>query len=119
MRQYAEHGCSKRWHWRKPACVGYNSDRKKAHIGSDFDNFRQQDGLLAEWEAGALRRVVTWQIQQEKKRRRISRAKLASRMKTSRATLDQLFAEGETPVTLQFLERAAPALGRKLKVELA
>ena len=92
---------------------------KKAHIGSNFDDFLQQDGLLAECEAGALRRVVTWQIEQEMKRRRISRAKLASRMKTNRTTLDQLFAEEETPMTLQLLERAALALGRKLKVELA
>mgnify|MGYP001567830394 CR=1 FL=1 len=30
---------------------------KKAHIGSDFDSFLEQDGLLAECEAGALRRV--------------------------------------------------------------
>jgi len=34
---------------------------KKAHLGSNFDNFLQQEGLLAECEAGALRRVVTWQ----------------------------------------------------------
>jgi len=92
---------------------------KKAHIGSNFDDFLQEEGLLADCEAGALRRVVTWQIEQEMKRRRISRTKLASRMKTSRATLDQLFAENETPMTLQLLERAALALGRKLKVELA
>jgi DNA-binding Xre family transcriptional regulator len=92
---------------------------KKAHIGSDFDDFLQQDGLLAECEAGALRRVVTWQIEQEMKRRRISRTTLAIRMKTSRTTLDRLFTEEETPVTLQLLERAALALGRKLKVELA
>jgi antitoxin HicB len=92
---------------------------KKAHIGSNFDDFLQEDGLLAECEAGALRRVVTWQIEQEMKRRRISRAKLASRMKTSRTTLDQLFSQEESPLTLQLLERAALALGRKLKVELA
>jgi len=53
------------------------------------------------------------------KRRKISRARLASRMKTSRATLDRLFAQNESAVTLQLLERAALALGRKLKVELA
>lgn len=41
---------------------------KKAHIGSNFDDFLQQDGLLAECEAGAFRRVVTWQIEQEMKR---------------------------------------------------
>ena len=92
---------------------------KKAHIGSNFDDFLQQEGLLADCEAGALRRVVTWQIEQEMKRRRISRTTLASKMKTSRTTLDQLFANGESPVTFQLLERAALALGRKLKVELA
>ena len=53
------------------------------------------------------------------KRRKISRAKLASRMKTSRAALDRLFAQDESSVSLQLLERAALALGRKLKVELA
>ncbi len=92
---------------------------KKAHIGSNFDDFLQQDGLLAECAASAHRRVVTWQIKQEMKRRRISRTNLASRMKTSRTTLDLLFDENETPATFQLLERAALALGRKLKVELA
>ena len=53
------------------------------------------------------------------KRRKISRAKLASRMKTNRATLDRLFAQNESSVTLQLLEQAALALGRKLKIELA
>jgi hypothetical protein len=53
------------------------------------------------------------------KRRRISRTKLASRMKTRRDVLDRLFAADESSVTLQVLEQAALALGRKLKVELA
>ena len=30
---------------------------KKAHIGSDFDSFLQQDGPLAECEASARRQV--------------------------------------------------------------
>jgi hypothetical protein len=41
--------------------------------------------LLAECEAGALKRVVAWRIEQEMKRRKISRAKLATRMKANRA----------------------------------
>ena len=91
---------------------------KQAHIGSDFDDFLKQDGLLAECEAGALKRVVAWQIEREMKRRKISRAKLASRIKTNRATLDRLFARNESSLTLQLLEQAALALGRKLKIEL-
>ena len=92
---------------------------KQAHIGSDFDNFLQASGLQADCEAGALKRVIAWQIEREMKRRRISRAKLASRMKTSPAKLDRLFSGNESTVTLQLLEQAALALGRKLKVELA
>jgi hypothetical protein len=89
------------------------------HIGSNFDDFLQQEGLLAECEAGALKRVVAWQIEREMKRRRITRAKLASRMKTSRNVLNRLFSENDSAVSLQLLEQAALALGRKLKVELA
>ena len=92
---------------------------KKAHIGSDFDDFLRDEGLLAECEAGAFQRVVTWQLEQEMKRRRVSRATLASRMKTDRPTLDRLFASDASTVSLQLLERAALALGRRLKVELA
>ena len=92
---------------------------KEQHIGSDFDDFLKQDGSLAECEAGALKRVVAWQIEREMKRRRISRAKLASRMKASPAALDRLFAPDQSSVTIQLLEHVALALGCKLKVELA
>lgn len=92
---------------------------KREHVGSEFDDFLKQDGLLAECEAGAFKRVVTWQLEQEMKRRKISRAKLATRMKISRSTVDGMFAPDEPSITLHLLERAALALGRKLKVELA
>lgn len=92
---------------------------KRAHVGSDFDDFLKQDGLLAECEAGALKRVVAWQLEQEMKRRKISRAKLATRMNTTRSSVDGLFPRDESSVTLQLLEQAALALGRKLKLELA
>jgi len=35
---------------------------KQENLGSDFDGFLKQDGLLAECEAGALKRVVAWQM---------------------------------------------------------
>ena len=92
---------------------------KKEHVGSDFDAFLQEEGLLAECEATALKRVLAWQFEQEMKRRKISRASLASKMKTDRATLDGLFSDSDSPVTLELLEQAALALGRRLKIELA
>lgn len=91
----------------------------RRHVGSNLDDFLDGEGLLAECEAGALKRVVAWQLEREMKRRRISRAKLASRMKTKRSTLNRLFSQDDSVVSLQLLEQAALALGRKLKVELA
>jgi len=91
----------------------------KRHLGSELDEFLKEEGLLAECEATALQRVVIWQLDQEMKRRRITRAKLATRMKTDRNTLNRLFSKDDSTVSLQLLERAALALGRKLKVELA
>lgn len=75
--------------------------------------------ILAECEAGALKRAVPRQIERETKRRKMSRAKPAMRMKTNREAIDRLLAPDEPSVTLQLLEQAALALGRKLKVELA
>ena len=92
---------------------------KQEHIGSNFEDFLKQDGLLAKCEAGALKRVVAGQIEREMKHRKSSRAKLASRMRTNRATLDRLFSQNDSSVTLQLLEQAALALGRKLKIEEA
>jgi antitoxin HicB len=91
---------------------------KQEHIGSDFDDFLDAEHLLAECEAGALKRVIAWQIEQEMKRRKISRAKLANRMKTNRAKVDRLFSRKNLSVTLELLEQAALALEQKLRVEL-
>jgi len=68
---------------------------KQEHVGSDFDDFLKQDGLLAECEAGALKRVVAWQIERQTKLNFPRQAR--QRMKTKRATLDRLFAKTNLP----------------------
>lgn len=50
-----------------------------AHIGSDLDTFLRQEGLIAECEAGATRRVATWQIEKKARGCRSSRVKPARR----------------------------------------
>jgi hypothetical protein len=34
---------------------------RNPHIGSSFDDFLEQEGIRAEAESGALKRVIAWQ----------------------------------------------------------
>ena len=34
------------------------------HIGSNFDDFLEEEGLLAETQAEASKRVIAWKIQE-------------------------------------------------------
>jgi DNA-binding Xre family transcriptional regulator len=92
---------------------------KKEHIGSKFDDFLREEHLLESAQATAAKRVIAFQIAEEMKRRKLTKAEMATRMKTSRAALERLLDPGNRSVTISTLERAASALGKKLKVELA
>ena len=89
------------------------------HSGSNFDDFLKDEGLLADAEATAIKRVVAFQIEQEMQKTKLTKTELANKMHTSRSALDRLLDPRNVSVTLQTLERAALALGKRLKVELA
>ena len=91
----------------------------KQHIGSNFDEVLREEHLLDFAQATAVKRVIAFQIAQEMKRRKLTKSEMASRMKTSRAVLERLLDSRNRSVTISTLERAASALGKKLKVELA
>ena len=93
--------------------------KKKQHIGSNFDDFLREEGLLAEVEATAVKRVIAYQIEKEMTKRQISKSALARVMRTSRSSLDRLLDPENASVTLLTLESAALALGKRLKVQLA
>ncbi len=92
---------------------------KNARMGSKFDDFLEQEGLRADVEAAAIKRVIAYQIEKEMKRAKLSKAAMALRMRTSRSALDRLLDPTNMSVTLQTLERAALALGKDLEVKLA
>ena len=91
---------------------------KNKYIGSNFDEFLQEEGLLAETEAVAIKRVIAYQIKREMAERHISKSALARMMRTSRSSLDRLLDPENPSVTLLTLESVAFALGKRLKVQL-
>jgi len=91
----------------------------KKHIGTDFDRFLEDEGLLQDAEAVAAKRVIAFQIAQEMKKAHLTKSELARRMNTSRPAVERLLDPANRSVTLSTLERAASAVGKKLKVELS
>ena len=88
------------------------------HIGSSIDDFLAEEGILEEAAERAIKRLLGWQIEQEMKAKGMTKAVMAKRMDTSRAQLDRLLDPDNTSVTLHTLQRAAAAIGKKLRVEL-
>ena len=89
------------------------------HIGTEFDDFLADEGLLAEVEATAVKRVIAYQLTRFMEENDLSKTAMAKRMQTSRSALDRLLDPANPSVTLQTMDRAARALGKKLRIELS
>lgn len=88
------------------------------NIGSSFDDFLEDEAMLEDATAVALKRVIAWQIAEEMKAQKITKTELAKRMHTSRAALNRLLDEADPSLTLTTLASAAAALGRKVNIQL-
>ena len=91
---------------------------KNKHLGTSFDEFLEEEGLRADTEAVAIKRVIAYQIEMEMARVKLSKSSMAAKMHTSRPALSRLLDPNNPSVTLQTLERAAMALGKNLRIEL-
>jgi DNA-binding Xre family transcriptional regulator len=88
------------------------------HLGSSLDDFLAEEGLLADAEAVAWKRVIAFQIGKLMEEQSISKTEMAQRMNTSRAAIDRLLDPENESATLATLEKAALAVGKRLQVAL-
>jgi antitoxin HicB len=91
---------------------------KKIHRGSDLRDFLNEQGILGEVEARALKQAMSLQISRLLKKESVTKAEMAVRMKTSRAAVDRLLDGSNSSVTLNTLGKAARALGCKVRIDL-
>lgn len=87
------------------------------HLGGNFDDFLAEEGLLAEVEATAIKRVIAYQIEQEMNQKGLTKTEMAKKMKTSRSSLDRLLDPQNASINLQTITKAASILGKRLKIE--
>lgn len=88
------------------------------HLGSDFDDFLSEQGLLEEVSATALKRVIAWQIAEAMAAQKVTKKALAERMHTSRTAVDRALDQNDAGMTLATLASAARALGQRVEIRL-
>ena len=89
----------------------------KKHMGSSIDAFLKEEGIFEETQAQAIKEVVAWQLAEAMKKKKISKNKMATLLKTSRTQVDRLL-DPKKDITLGSLQRAAAMVGRRVNIEL-
>jgi len=92
--------------------------KKNIHRGSDFRGFLKEEGILEEVEERAMKKALALQLEKLIAKNEITKAEMATRMRTSRAAVDRLLDASNSSLTISTLGKAARALGRKIKIEL-
>lgn len=96
------------------------TDNLRSYEGlTSLDDFLDKEGIREEVTARAIKRVIALQLQQAMIEQKLSKARMAELMETSRAQLARILDPEEFNVTLDTLARAAKVLGRRLSVELS
>mgnify|MGYP003550761104 CR=1 FL=1 len=88
------------------------------YIGSNFNDFLDEVGILNEVTAVAHKRVIALQIKHAMQEKHITKSQMAEKMSTSRTAVDRLLNPDNPSITLDTIDRAAVALGMQLNIFL-
>jgi predicted XRE-type DNA-binding protein len=86
------------------------------YLGSRFDDFLAEEGILEECQEIAIKRVLAYQIQQFMQQENWSKTAMATKMQISPATLDRLLNPGGS-VTLKTLLKAAQVTRNEIVIQ--
>ena len=81
------------------------------NMGSSIDDFLKGKGIFE--EAQAIKEIVAWQLAEAMKKKKISKNKMATLLKTSRSQVDRLL-DPKNDIALGSLQRAAAMVGRRV-----
>lgn len=88
------------------------------HMGSGFDDFLEEEGILEECTAEALKRVIAWEFNQAMEKEHITKTKLARDIHSSRSQVDRLLDPTNTSLSLKTLAAAAQAMGKHIEINI-
>jgi len=91
---------------------------RKRHVGQRFDDFLQEEGIYEQVQLNALKKTLAHQIKIMMAEQGIRKAEMATRMKTSRSSLERLLNEQAYNVTIATISKAAAVLGKRIELSL-
>ncbi len=91
----------------------------KKHVGTNFDNFLEEEEILQESEAVALKRVIAYALEEKMKADNISVNRLAKELETSRSAICRILDPENTSITLNTIEKVAKYLGKRIILSFA
>lgn len=87
-------------------------------IGSSLEDLLDGTGEREEVYDEAIKRVIAWQLEAARKAAGLSKSDVAGKLGTSRSQLERILDPTNPSVSLAVLDRAARAVGKRLKVEI-
>ena len=91
----------------------------KKCIGSKFDDFLEEEGLLQESESVAIKRVIAYALEQKMLADNMSVNRLAKELNTSRTAISRILDPENTSITLNTIEKVAKYLGKRVTISFA
>jgi len=90
----------------------------KDAIGSSFDNFLEEENILAESDSKAIKRVIAFEVEKSMQEKHITKTEMAKRMGTSRSSLTRLLDPLNNSITLATIETALAAIGKRVQIQI-
>lgn len=91
---------------------------KNKHRGPSFDEFLEQEGILEEVNASALKTILAYHLKLHMEKNKITQTEMAKLLKTSRPAVKRLLDPNNFSVTLLTFNRAASLLGKRIDIHL-
>lgn len=88
------------------------------NIGTNFDDFLNDNGILDESDAVAVKRILAWTLAQKMESEKLTVTRVARDLDTSRMAVNRIFDTDNTSITLNTIEKIAGYVGKRVRLTL-
>ena len=91
---------------------------KRKHLGARFEDFLAEDGIPEDRRVAAIKFKIAGELEKAMRERKLTKADVAMRLKTSRTGVDRLLDPENTSITLNTMAKVATLLGKRIEFAL-